>query len=142
MKKENIKISQKADTWQDAIGEVVGLLIQAGSCTEGYTDEIIDTVNEFGPYIVLTPGIALAHSRPSKAVLKADMALVVYKEPVVFGHSTNDPVDMVFSFCSPNSTDHIEHITEFAEILSDENTVQNIRKAGTIEEIYKELKMV
>ena len=45
-------------------------------------------VDEHGPYIVIAPGLALAHARPGPEVLADGLAVVTLAEPVPFGHRT------------------------------------------------------
>ena len=65
---ESIVLDASAADWRDAIQQAGSLLENAGHCTPDYTQSMIDTVAHNGPYIVLTPGLALAHARPSAAV--------------------------------------------------------------------------
>ena len=58
-----------ATDWKDAIRLAGKGLVAAGFTTDAYTDQMIETVEKMGPYIVIAPGLALAHSRPSEAVL-------------------------------------------------------------------------
>ena len=73
-----------------------------------------------GPYIVIAPGIALAHSRPSPAVLRAGISLVTLLEPVAFGHRENDPVRLVIGLAAVDEEGHITALSTLAEFLSDE----------------------
>ena len=72
-----IWIGADATDWRDAIRRAGDALIASGAVTHAYTDEMIATVESLGPYIVIAPGIALAHSRPSPAVLRTGLSLVL-----------------------------------------------------------------
>jgi len=86
-----ITIGASATDWRDAIRWAGRVLIASGTITNQYTDEMIATVESLGPYIVIAPGIALAHSRPSPAVLHAGFSVVTLKRPVEFGPAQSGP---------------------------------------------------
>ena len=90
----NFRVGVKAETWQEAVQAAGQVLLDCGSITQQYIDEMIQAVYDLGPYMVLMPGFALAHAEPSPAVLKDDMSLILLDKPVEF-HSENDPVTIV-----------------------------------------------
>ena len=74
---------------------------------DAYTDQMIETVEKMGPYIVIAPGLALAHSRPSEAVLKTGLSWVRLSTPVKFGNKANDPVSLVIGLAGHDENEHI-----------------------------------
>jgi PTS system ascorbate-specific IIA component len=90
-----IRLHVPAADWRAAVRASGDALIAGGATTEAYSDEMIATVEQLGPYIVIAPGIALAHSRPSPAVLRPGLSIVTLAEPVPFGNQANDPVRLV-----------------------------------------------
>ena len=135
MKKDNIKLIQKASDWEESIRMAGSLLVDSSSCTKDYVDEMVAAVNNLGPYIVIAPSIALAHARPSSFVKENDISLVVCKEPISFGHENNDPVSLVFSFCATANEGHLEQLGKLSDILSDEDTVKAIINSSTVDEV-------
>jgi PTS system ascorbate-specific IIA component len=81
---------------------------------------MIATVEQLGPYIVIAPGIALAHSRPSPAVLRPGISIVTLADPVEFGHRQNDPVRLVVGLAAPDDDGHVTALATLAEFLADE----------------------
>jgi PTS system ascorbate-specific IIA component len=55
---------------------------------------MVDSLHENGPYIVVAPGFAFAHARPSESVRRTGMSWVRLAEPVEFGHTSNNPVSL------------------------------------------------
>src|SRR4051812_7546839 len=90
-----VRLDVQVADWQEAIRTVGGLLVETGGTTDAYTAEMIRNVEENGPYIVLAPGFAFAHARPSPAVLRTGLSWVRLSGPVEFGHEANDPVTLV-----------------------------------------------
>jgi ascorbate PTS system EIIA or EIIAB component len=116
----SIRIGVHADDWRAAVRRAGDALVAGGSTDNAYTDEMIATVEELGPYIVIAPGIALAHSRPSPAVHRAGMSLVLLTDPVEFGHRQNDPVSLVVGLAAPDDEGHVTALATLADFLSDD----------------------
>ena len=113
-----IVIGAEAGTWEQAVA-LAGDALQASGCSsDGYTQAMVDSIRELGPYVVIAPGIALPHARPSELVLKPGMSLVTLSEPVDFGHAKNDPVRLVFGLAATDHESHLLMLTEFAQLMS------------------------
>ncbi len=110
---------RQADGWRDAVRLACAPLLDAGAITDDYPRRCIEMVEEHGPYIVLAPGIALAHARPEDGVRRLGVAAVTLREPVEFGHDENDPVDVVFAFGSPDAEQHVGLLSSLATHLLD-----------------------
>jgi ascorbate PTS system EIIA or EIIAB component len=100
-------VAVKAASWQEAIRASCQLLLAAGAVAERYVERCVEIVTEQGPYIVVAPGIALAHARPEDGARMLGLAVATLAEPVRFGHADNDPVDVVFAFSSPDRERHV-----------------------------------
>jgi PTS system ascorbate-specific IIA component len=111
------------------------LLVASGRSTPEYTVSMLDAVAENGPYIVIAPGIALAHGRPSEAVLEIGLSLVTLAEPVIFGNEANDPVRLVLGLCAFDHNSHIDIMAELATFLGDSNSVNTVLNAVDSDQI-------
>jgi ascorbate PTS system EIIA or EIIAB component len=125
-----IWIGARATDWRDAIRRAGEALVASGAVTDAYTDEMIATVESLGPYIVIAPGIALAHSRPSPAVLRSGLSFVTLRLPVEFGHRTNDPVRLVVGLAAPDDAGHVDALASLAELLIDDSRREALLAAG------------
>ena len=132
---ESIAVKALADTWQDVITVAGDLLVAAGSTTAEYTQEMVETVEKLGPYIVIAPGIALAHSRPSPAVKRTGLSLATLAEPVEFGSKKNDPVRLVIGLAALDHSSHLEVMSSLAKLLADQDKVAELINAENVEEI-------
>ena len=126
---EAIRIGADASNWRAAIRAAGDKLVESGATRSAYTDEMIAAVEELGPYMVIAPGIALAHSRPSPAVLRAGMSLVTLRHPVPFGHRQNDPVRLVIGLAAPNEEGHVNALATLAEFLADGTRLEGLIQA-------------
>ncbi|MCQ9335599.1 PTS sugar transporter subunit IIA [Corynebacterium phoceense] len=112
-----IELNGHADSWREALELAGGLLGKTGATTSEYTAAMVKRVEDSGPYIVLAPGFAFAHSRTSPAVKRTAMAWVRLDEPVEFGHHANDPVRVVVALAALDDTAHLSVTQELGELL-------------------------
>lgn len=115
--------------WRGAIRAAGDLLVAAGVATDRYTDEMIAAVEEHGPYIVIAPGFALAHSRPSPAVLRTGLSWLSLAEPIEFGSAQNDPVRLVIGLAALDHDGHIQELAAIADLLQDQQSLQELLEA-------------
>lgn len=108
-----------ATDWRGAVHAACAPLVTAGAVEARYPDRCIWIAEEHGPYMVLAPGIALAHARPEDGAVRLCLSAAVLARPVEFGHDQNDPVDLVLAFGSPDDASHLELLQSLAEHLLD-----------------------
>lgn len=113
-----VELHGTAKDWRAAIRLAGSLLEEAGTITADYTEAMVHSVEETGPYIVVAPGFAFAHARPSEAVKETSLSWVRLDEPVKFGHDSNDPVDLVVAFAARNDSEHLHAMKELAKLLA------------------------
>ncbi|PJJ72030.1 PTS system ascorbate-specific IIA component [Diaminobutyricimonas aerilata] len=123
--------------WRDALRLAGDALVRAGATTADYTDEMIAAVEELGPYIVIAPGIAIGHSRPSPAVLSTGLSIVTLATPVEFGNKANDPVSLVIGLAATDHDGHLGTMSALATVLSDEQAVTDLIAAPDAESIVQ-----
>jgi PTS system ascorbate-specific IIA component len=112
--------------WEEAIIVAGNLLVDNGYAKPEYIDGMLKLAEELGPYIVITPGIAIPHARPEDGAEKVGYAVVKLDPPIDFGNPDNDPVHLVIGFCSPKADSHIDLLTSIARILEKNNLLERI----------------
>lgn len=135
IRKENMQIGVEAASWQDAVRGAGNLLLQAGSITAQYIEEMIQAVIELGPYMVLMPGFALAHAAPSAAVLRDDISLITLKAPVAFGNAENDPVKVVLCICCKDRESHRTTLQRVAMSVMEDGMIDNMAAAQSVDDL-------
>lgn len=134
---QTVKLNVEVSDWEEAVRVGGEMLFNVEACTHEYIEAIIETVNTMGPYIVISPGIAIPHARPECGALRSQFSLLTLKTPVKFGAEDLDPVNIVFSMSATSSKDHVESLKQVAILCMDEDKVQKIIQAQTIEDIRK-----
>jgi len=136
--KENIRVQVMASGWKDAVREAGQLLVSAKSATNEYTEAMISAIEELGPYIVILPGLAIAHAASDETVLKNDIALITLKEGVEFG-CANDPVYIILCLCCTDIKTHQASLKQIAKRMLNETVLGRIKCAGSVDEVVASL---
>jgi PTS system ascorbate-specific IIA component len=133
----SIRTQVAAADWQAAITLAGDALVAGGVTTDDYTAEMIAAVDKLGPYIVIAPGLAIAHSRPSPAVLRAGLSWVTLDQPVSFGHKKNDPVSLVIGLAAPDHEGHLEMMQALASVLMNADLLAALKAADSPAEVLR-----
>lgn len=59
----NIKVQVPARNWRESVTASGMLLVKSGYITADYIESVLRAIEELGPYVVIMPGLALAHAR-------------------------------------------------------------------------------
>ncbi len=127
--REGVRAKRTARDWPDAVYVAGHFLVDAGTIEARYIEAMQKVILEIGPYVVIAPGIALLHARPEDGVIKPCFGLVTLSTPVPFGHSQNDPVDLVFVLGAVDKTGHIQALQQIANFLGDAANLAKLRGA-------------
>jgi PTS system ascorbate-specific IIA component len=131
----SIIIKESVADRDEAISIAGECLVVSRKAKPEYIDSMLAAVEKFGPYIVIAPGIALAHGKPGDEVLATGLSLLMIREPIDFRHSQNDPVQLVFGLAARDHDSHIELMAELASFLSDSNRINSVLTCSNIEQI-------
>lgn len=112
-----IRAKVKCKDWKEAVKKSGKLLSAVGIVSENYIKSMIENIEQRGPYVVITPGVALVHAAPEMGVEKVGISLITLKKPVNFNHSQNDPVEIVVAFASPDKEQHVKALSNLIDKL-------------------------
>ena len=121
--------------WRAAVREAGRALTRSGATRSEYADRMIAVIEEFGAYVVIAPGLALAHARPGGDVRREGLAVVTLAEPVPFGHPHNDPVRVVVGLAVASAEEHVASVARLANAFNDAGIVGRIARASTPAEV-------
>ncbi|MCQ9210761.1 PTS sugar transporter subunit IIA [Granulicatella sp. s8] len=137
LSESGIRLNVPATNWEEAIEEVAKPLVTSQVIEPRYITAMIDSVKEYGPYIVIGKHLALAHARPEEGVNKLGVSVLTLKEPIEFGHDGNDPVKIIFCLAAVDSYSHLNIMKNLIELIHDEEKVQKLTEATSKEEFQK-----
>jgi PTS system ascorbate-specific IIA component len=131
----SISVRASASNWKQALELAGDALVTSKRTTTQYTEAMVQAFEELGPYMVIAPGIALAHARPSEAVLGTGLSLITLSEPVVFGSEANDPVRLVIGLAAVDHDSHIDLMAALSDLLMDVMKVNMMLQAENVEQV-------
>lgn len=134
-----VNIVDNVKDWEDAIRTAAQPLIADMSITNNYIEAMINNVKKFGTYIVVAPKVAMPHSRPEDGVNKNCLALLKINEGVFFGDETDEEEKVYFIFVlgAVDNESHIETLTQLMDIIDDEDKIEAMTKAESVDEIME-----
>lgn len=136
---EDIELKVKANDWREAIINCSKNFLERGIITQSYVDNMIKSVEEFGPYIVLSENFALAHARPEEGN-KTGLFYATLETPVIFGVEEFDPVKLLVVLSASDSDSHLELLMGLAGILEDRELFEKLCNLDDKEEFLRLIK--
>lgn len=136
---DDLEVGLKADNWEDAIRKASKILLAKGAILQSYVEGMINAVKENGPYIVIAPHVALAHTRPEHGANALGISFSLLEAPIPFGSDTNDPVKLIITFSSVDNESHLELLSELVDVLMDEERMEKIFSAKSKDAFYDSL---
>lgn len=137
LNEKTVKVNVEVNDWKDAIKEAGQILLNEGTIEPGYIDAMIEMCESMDAYIVIRPGVAIAHARIEDGVNKTSMSLITLKNPVEFKHPENDPVKIVVALAAKDEITHVRALNELSDILDKGSNILEITKCKKVEEILK-----
>ncbi|HJC83112.1 MAG TPA: PTS sugar transporter subunit IIA [Candidatus Anaerostipes avicola] len=136
LKQENVQIIDQVSDWKEAIRQSVAPLEKGGYVQSCYKEEIIKNADELGPYFVISEKIAIPHARPEQGVNESQLAITLYKEPIVFSEKWKN-VRLFIALAAKDGNSHLDALRKITEVLQNPETIQKIIEANTEEKIYE-----
>lgn len=117
---DRISKVKRVDNWKEAIKLAAKPLLDDGSIETIYIDNMIESLIEHGPYIVLADRFALPHASSKKGVNKLSMSLLVVEEEVDL---LGKPVNIFMVLAATDNNSHIKALASLSEMLYDTSNI-------------------
>lgn len=135
IKNNSVKLGLEAATWKEAVKLSIEPLIESGAVEERYYDAILRVTEEFGPYYLLMPGMAMPHARPEDGVKEDAFSLITLKEPVTF--SDGKEASVLIALAATSSEIHASvAIPQIIALLELDNSISRMVDAKSVQDIY------
>lgn len=137
--KDKIKVQDQVPDWSQAITEAAQPLLEQDYIETGYIDAMIDSVKEFGPYIVIAPEIAIAHARPEDNVNKVGLSLLKLNESINFAEDSHY-ASLIFVLSATDNASHLNVLQSLAGLLGNKEVVNQLLASKNSDEIIEIIK--
>ena len=134
IEEKNIQILESVNGWREGIRIASKPLLDNEYINENYIDSMIENIERFGFYIVITDKVALPHSRPENGTKKTGISMLKLETPVMFG---DEEVYLIVVLSVKEEKEHIDLLMKISKIFEDDDIVNNLIKLETKDEIIK-----
>ncbi|MBF0710748.1 MULTISPECIES: PTS sugar transporter subunit IIA [unclassified Gemella] len=131
---DSIRLGLHAETWQEAVELSVQPLIDSGAVTREYYEAILESTEEYGPYYILMPGMAMPHAKAGVGVNRDSFSLITLDEPVAF--SDGKEVSVLVTLAATSADIHTSvAIPQIVALFELENSIARLVECKTPEEV-------
>ncbi len=134
-----IQLQLTAENWEAAIRISAQPLLREGFIKPSYVEAMLESVERYGPYIVIGPSIALAHARPTDGVEKLGISITTLKKPINFGNSENDPVQIIFCLAAIDNYSHLNVMKSIVKLINNQNKIKKLSSISSISKFKETL---
>ena len=133
-----IMIKQEKITWEQGILQAADILEKKGCVGSDYGKKAVENVKEYGDYIIISKGIALAHAGKKEAhVYKDGLSLVMCPEGIEF--TEGNIVYLVFCFAVAEEKDYLKLFQEIIALGKTQKRMKDILQQKNVVSLYHSL---
>lgn len=133
-----IMIKQEKITWEQGILQADDILEKKGCVGSDYGKKAVENVKEYGDYIIISKGIALAHAGKKEAhVYKDGLSLVMCPEGIEF--TEGNIVYLVFCFAVAEEKDYLKLFQEIIALGKTQKKMKDILQQKNVVSLYHSL---
>ncbi|WHA09244.1 PTS sugar transporter subunit IIA [Enterococcus montenegrensis] len=138
--KESIQLLPEAKTWEVAIDKATEHLMEINAITKQYREKIKLNTREFGPYMIVAPGIFFAHAGPEDGCNFNAISLTKFQKGIKFIPDQEEPVDIILTLAFKDIETNLvlENTLSFSK---DKQKIAELRTIDSREELYQFLKI-
>lgn len=122
-----IQIVDEITDWRKGIHQAAAPLLEENLINEQYIEAMIGCVESYGPYIFITPDVALAHAKPDGNVHELSVSLLLSPEGVHFPENKVAKVMIVLALIDEEQ--HLGAMKDILEFFSDEQNTLRLTNA-------------
>ncbi|VWL85690.1 PTS sugar transporter subunit IIA [Oceanivirga miroungae] len=136
IKKDLCAFYDDASDWKDAIAKSCSKLIEKKIVSKDYINELVASVDKYGPYICIDEGIAMPHSTQGGVnVFETEIAFTKFEKEVEFDEENKSV--LFFTLASVNPEKHIENMQKLMEVLGNDDLKEELFNVRNIDDIKR-----
>jgi len=134
---DRVRLQVEVDDWTQAVRQSAELLLKDGCITAEYVEAIFTSFDTNGDYMIVMPGVVLAHARPESGALKTGISLMTLRHPVLFRGDIDQPISAVFAMAAGDPGEHIEMMKSLTEVLIDVEATRQIKSSSDVDAVLR-----
>lgn len=120
--------------WEEAVAAAAQPLIRDKAIGGEYIRSMVECINEYGPYIVIAPDVAMPHAQGGgEGVYQTSMSMMKVEQPVHFSDSPEHDARLLFVLASVDSDAHMDMLQALVEEISDEEFLADLLEINDLE---------
>ncbi|MGM9617609.1 BglG family transcription antiterminator [Butyricicoccus sp.] len=135
LQQKYIKLYRGSIEWRQAMRLAAEDLIVDGYFDSNYVEKAIENVEEYGSYIIVNQGIALAHASKDAGVYADGISLLIANDGIQF--EDGETVYLMFFFSQKGDTDYLDLFKEIIRLGNNQDNIVKMREMDKIEEVYQ-----
>ncbi|MBC1727765.1 BglG family transcription antiterminator [Listeria seeligeri] len=136
---ETIMLEKSCPTWRRAIKVGTKCLEDLSIVEPSYHEKIIENLKTYGPYIVIAPGVAIAHAGANDGVLMDGLGVTVIEDGILFYDRYEEPVHVIFTLALNTKEAH-SIVEQLMKLALNEEKMNKIKLASSKRDIYHYVK--
>ncbi len=138
LKSKYIQIQKDEIDWKQAMYQSAIPLERLGKIEHRYIEKAIEHIEEFGDYIIVSDGVALAHANKDYGVTEDGLSLLVSVPGIRF-QETENKVYLLFCFASTGRHEYLNLLKTIIQIGKEKGRARDISRLEDVKEIYQEI---
>ena len=132
---DQVNLQKTVTSWRSAIEVASQPLIVNRTISQNYVKAMIEAVENFGPYMVFIPNIAVVHASPSAGVIKEGLSILTLNKPIVLGDEHGVPVSCFIALATAQKESQL--FMNLISLLDDKDNVEKLLNSLSTEEILQ-----
>lgn len=121
-----IRKIEKVSDWNEAINIGSEILLKEASVEKSYVEDMIESIENLGPYVVISDGIAMPHAKYKYNVSRVDISILILEEAV---DMKGKDIDTFIILANLDNNDHIQMLSVLTDILNDKKSMEILKTA-------------
>lgn len=121
---QTLQLKSQVATWQEAIQLAASPLVNLGTVEERYVTAMVESIEKNGPYVVITPLVAIPHARPEEGVRSLSMSLLKLEQAVDF--APDKPVQLIIILAAADSDSHLRALIQLTNLLNEPANIEQM----------------
>jgi len=131
-----IVLEHSVSEWREMVRLASAPLIDLGYITRKYCDAMIKIIEDYGPYMMLAPGVIVLHARPVDGVKSLCLSMLMLEQGVVFNEQYGE-VDIAFVLGAVDDHAHLNALFELNQLLEKEAFLADLRSSKNPADILR-----
>lgn len=131
LREDHVILDRTCTSWEEAIDIAAEPLLASEEILPQYVEAIKENTRKNGPYFVFSPGVALPHAAPADGALRFCCSILRLRDPIPFGHKSNDPVKLIVMIGVTDVDTQIPYVSSLMYLLTQEPVRNQILSAKT-----------